>query len=177
MASFFRTYRTKKDGTRVDGVFAMAFIHNFDYHLTHISIYQDGMIDCWGLGDFEEFKRKVRSGWVVTQPPKKARISVSFLASFTATHASYWIDPEEFIKEVADEIEELNGRPTTASRCLEAWKLYEASPSEASKETLRAAYESIPEHNRMYVLGDMDSKDHPIRAALYPHEYEGLDDD
>jgi len=117
MASFFRTYRTTIDGARIDGVYAMAFIHNGDYHLTHISIYQDGMIDCWGLVDFEELKRKVRSGWVVTQPPKNARISVSFLGSFTATRASYWIEPEAFIKEVADEIEQLNGRPTTSDRC------------------------------------------------------------
>jgi hypothetical protein len=72
MASFFRTYRITEDGTRIDGVFAMAFIHNGDYHLTHISIYEDGMIDCWGLVDFAKFKKKVRSGWVVTQPPKKA---------------------------------------------------------------------------------------------------------
>ena len=49
MASFFRTYRATNDGVRIDGVFAMAFIHNRDYYLTHISIYQDGMIDCWGL--------------------------------------------------------------------------------------------------------------------------------
>jgi hypothetical protein len=129
------------------------------------------MIDCWGLVDFEKFKKKVRSGWVVTRPPKKARISVSFLASFTATDASYWIDPEEFIKEVADEIDELNGRPTTAERCREAWAAYEASPSAATKKALRRAYEAIPEHNRRYVLHDQDCKDGPIRAVLYPHEF------
>jgi hypothetical protein len=131
------------------------------------------MIDCWGLVDFEEFKRKVRSGWVVTQPPKMARINVSCLASFTATHASYWIEPEDFIKEVADEIEQLNGRSTTSDRCREAWSEYEASPSETTKEALRLAYLAIPTHNRIYVLRDQDSKDHPIRAVLYPHEYEG----
>lgn len=172
MASFFRTYRITEDGARVDGVFAMAFIHNVDYHLTHISIYKDGMIDCWGLVNFAEFKKKVRSGWVVTQLPKKARISVSFLASFTATDASYWIEPEEFIKEVADEIEELNGRPTTSDRCRDAWAAYEASPSQATKEALRLAYEAIPVHNRRYVLRDQDSKDGAIRAVLYPHEQE-----
>ena len=171
MASFFRTYRTTKDGTRIDGVFAMAFIHNGEYFLTHISIYQDGMIDCWGLVDFEEFKRKVRSGWVVTQPPKDARVSVSFLASFTAADASYWIEPEEFIKEVADEIEGLNGRPTTSDRCREAWAAYEASPSEATKEALRVAYEAMPKHQRRCVLYDQDRKDGPIRAVLYRHEH------
>ncbi len=145
----------------------MAFIHNFEYHLTHISIYRDGMIDCWELVTFEQFEQKVRSGWVVTQPPPNAKISVSFLASFTATDASYWIEPEEFIREVADEIESLNGRPTSADRCLTAWRAFEASPSEATKENLRQTYESIPKHNRRYVLGDMDRKDFPIRCVLY----------
>jgi hypothetical protein len=171
MASFFRTYRTTRDGERIDGVFAMAFIHNFDYHLTHISIYCDGMIDCWGLVPFEEFKQKVRSGWVVTQPPPNAKVSVSFLASFTAADASYWIDPEEFIREVADEIEGLNGRPTARERCFAAWTAYEALPSEVTKEVLRLAYEAVPEHNRMFVLGDQDRKDHPIRRVLYPEQY------
>src|SRR4051794_20453716 len=139
MASFFRTYRLTDDDERVDGVFAMAFIHNFQYHLTHISVFRDGMIDCWGLVTFEEFKQKVRSGWVVTQPPPNAKVSVSFLADFTAKDASYWIDPEEFIREVADEIEQLNGRPTSSDACRAAWKVYEASPSDVNKEALRAA--------------------------------------
>ena len=171
MASFFRTYRTTRDGERIDGVFAMAFIHNFDYHLTHISIYRDAMIDCWGLVTFEEFQQKVRSGWVVTQPPPNAKVSVSFLGSFTATDASYWIDPEEFIREVADEIEHLNGRPTAIERCYTAWTAYQALPSEATLESLRLAYEAVPKHKQKFVLGDQNRKDHPIRRILYPEQY------
>ena len=170
MASFFRTYRTTSDGERIDGVFAMAFIHNFEYHLTHISIYRDGMVDCWGLVTFEEFEEKVRSGWVVTQPPPDAKVSVSFLASFTATDSQYWIDAEEFIREVADEIEGLNGRSTSSGRCIEAWKAYQASPSDATREALQVAYEAIPKHKRRFVLGDQDRKDHPIRRVLYPEQ-------
>jgi hypothetical protein len=171
MPSFFRTYRTTREGERIDGVFAMAFIHNGDYYLTHLSIFRDGMVDCWGLVSFEEFKEKVRSGWVVTRPPPDARVRVSFLAVFTATDASYRIDPEEFIREVADEIEGLNGRPTTSDRCQAAWAAHRESPSEATKEALRVAYEAVPEHLRRFVLGDQDVKDHPIRRVLYPERY------
>ena len=113
MGSFFRTYRITEAGERIDGVFAMAFIHNCEYHLAPISVYADGMIDCWNLVDFEEFKDKVRRGWVVTQPPEGAQVSVSFLAQFKAADARFWIEPDEFVKEIADEIEGLNGRPTT----------------------------------------------------------------
>jgi hypothetical protein len=155
---------------RIDGVFAMAFIQNGCYHLTHISIYQDGLVDCWGLVSFEEFKEKVRTGWVVTQSPEGADVSVSFLARFKAVDANYWIDPEEFIKEVGDEIEELNGRPTTSALCLQAWESYQQDPDEANREALRATYEAIPKHNRRYVLADMDRKDWPIRRVLYGDE-------
>src|SRR5687768_11831498 len=166
MASSFRTYRVQ-DGKRIDGIFFMAFIHNWNYHLTHISVYEDGMIDCWGLVDFEGFKEKVRSGWVVTQPPEGAEISVSFLASFNAVNASYWIDPEELIKEVADELERLNNRPTSVDKCHDAYQLFQEDPPEETREKLREAYEAVPEHNRRFVLGDMDVKDIPIRMIIY----------
>ena len=165
MASSFRTYRVQ-DGKRIDGTFFMAFIHNWNYHLTHISVYEDGMIDCWELVDFEGFKEKVRSGWVVTQPPEGAQISVSGLASFNAVNASYRIDPEELIKEVADELERLNNRPNSFDRCLDAYKLFQEDPTEETREKLRQAYEAVPEHNRMF-LGDMDVKDIPIRMIIY----------
>lgn len=169
MSPFFRTYRVQ-DGRRIEGVFKLAFIHNFEYHLTPINIYQDGLIDCWGLVDLAGFAEKVRSGWVVTQPPPGAQISVSFLAAFKAVEASYWIEPEELIKEVADTIEELNGRPTTSSRCVDAWNAYQQSPTPGNKAILKAAYEAIPKHNRRYVLSDMDYKDGPIRQVLNADE-------
>lgn len=152
----------------------MAFIHNVQYHLTHISIYADGMIDCWGLVDFETFKEKVRTGWVVTQVPEGARISVSFLAMFNAQESNCFIDPEDFIVEVSDEIENLNGRSTTSSKCVDAWKAYGKSPSPENREALRNTYEVVPKHNRPYLLGDMDSKDFPIRNVLYPDELEQI---
>jgi len=166
MASFYLTYRMEDDKL-IPGVFAMAFIHNGPYHLTHISIYQDGMIDCWGMVDFEKFKQKVRSGWVVTQPPEGSDIDVSFLGCFTAVNATYWIEPEAFLTEVHDEIEHLNGRPTTTMYCRAAWEAYQRTPTDETKEALRRAYEAMPSHNRVFVLGDMDSKDLPIRRALY----------
>lgn len=173
MANFFRTYRMDGD-KRVDGVFAMAFIHNMQFHLTHISIFADGMVDCWGLVDFATFKEKVRTGWVVTQIPEDAEVSVSFLSMFKAKEARCFIEPEDFILEVADEIERLNGRPTTDSRCLEAWKTYQKDPSPQNTEILRSAYEAVPKHNRRFLLSDMDAKDFPIRNVLYPSEMEEL---
>lgn len=171
MPRFSPTYRTTVDGARIDGVAGPAFIHNGDYYLTDIKVYRDGLIDCWGLVDFATFREKVRSGWVVTQPPADARVHVSRLGVFTAADAYFWVEPEEFVKEVADHIEALNGRPTTLQACRAAWDAYQAAPSEATRDGLRLAYEAMPEHRRIYVLGDQDRKDHPIRRVLFPDAY------
>src|SRR5436309_5447122 len=57
------------EGEVVPGVYFPAFIHNGDHYLASIVAYKDGMVDCWGLVTFEEFRQKVRDGWVVTSVP------------------------------------------------------------------------------------------------------------
>lgn len=143
------------------------YIHNLSYHLTELKIYTDGMIDCWELVTYEEFRKKVMSGWVVTELPKNTEVSVFPLGGFTATNIRNRVKPEELIKEVADIIKELNGKPDTSKICQLAFEEYQKKPTEINKEKLRVAYEAIPEHNRRYVLGDMDRKDGPIRSILY----------
>lgn len=166
--SLWPTYRISRDGKRIDGMYLHAFIHNGEYFLTEIGIYQDGMIECWEWVDFEGFKQRVHSGWVVTQLPPDARVSVFPLGTFRASDITYEVYPEEFIKEVADEIEALNGRSTTSERCRAAWATYKASPSDTAKEALRICYEAVPRHLRYYLLGDMGKKDSLIRMVLYP---------
>jgi FtsZ-binding cell division protein ZapB len=124
------------------------------------------MIDCWGLVNFDEFKQKIAQGWVVTTLPNKAEVTVSLLTSFKAIEVQAWVEEEEFIKEVADEIEKLNGRPTSLDRCLKAYQQYQAEESDEARQHLKETYEAVPEHLRMF-LGDMDVKDIPIRMIIY----------
>lgn len=159
---------SRRDGdTEIVGTYLTAFIHNGEYFLSEIKIYADAKVDCWGLVDLETFKQKVRSGWVVTQLPEGAHVNISSVASFVAREVHSFIDPEEFIKEVADEIEQLNGRPNSADICREAYKNFQQQQTEEAREELKVAYEAIPEHLRRYVLGDMDVKDFPIRMIIY----------
>ena len=96
--AYWNTTSRKENGVEIPGTFVHAFIHNGDtYFLTEIKIYKDGMIDCWGLVNFEEFKQKVANGWVVTSLPNNAEVSVSFLASFKAIEVQA-IKENEFIK-------------------------------------------------------------------------------
>ena len=160
-------------GEYIECAIVMAFVDTGEWEgrpqfsLAPIQVFGDGQIDCWGQETFEEFKKKVRSGRVATQPPLNAEITVSSVGRFSVAGAAYEKDPEDLILEVADEIESLNGRPTSSKKCRDAWAAYEKSPTDAAKEILRLAYEAVPKHNRKYVLGDQDRKDRPIRQALF----------
>lgn len=158
----------EEDGKEIPGLFHHAFIHNGGtYFLTEIKVYQDSMIDCWGLVTLEGFQEKVKQGWVVTSLPEGAEVSVSFLVRLKAMSVHAWIKEAEFIKEVIDDIELLNDRPTSDVRCLKAYENFQQTPTEETRQTLKETYEAMPEHNRRYVLGDMDVKDIPLRIIIY----------
>jgi len=146
-----------QDGMEIPGMSTHAFIHNGWYFVSEIKVYQDGMIDCWDLVDFEGFKQKIAQGWVVTTLPTNAQVSVSRLVRFTATEIQTYLKEEEFIKEVADAIEELNDRPTSMDKCREAFQRFQDDQSEEAIQHLEEAYEAVPEHLRWFVLDALDS--------------------
>jgi hypothetical protein len=156
-----------ENGVEIPGTWLNAFIHNGNYYLTEIRIYKDGKIDCWELVDLEGFKKKVEVGWVVTSLPEGAHTSISFLADFNAKDVKAFIREDEFLKEVIDEIAALNGQPTSSDICCQAYKEFQETKTEEARAKLKAAYEAVPEHNRRYVLHDMDVKDIPIRMIIY----------
>lgn len=159
------TYRIV-DGTRIRGTSLLAFIHNHHYYITPIMVYRDGMINCWGLVDMAGFKRRVEEGWVVTCVPEGARVGIAGSGTFfTATNVTTDVEPQEFIRQVADMIRELNDVPTTSEICRAALDAYNADPSPSRKEALRLAYEDVPRHMRRY-LGGTDDQDSEILAII-----------
>jgi len=166
MAQHRRISRTEK-GVEIPGTWLDAFIHNGDYYLAEIRIFMDGKIDCWELVDLDGFKRKLATGWVVTSLPEGARVCVTGLGNFSARNVRTFVREEEFLKEVVDEIAALNGQPTSTDICLQAYQEFQKTKTEEARAKLRTAYEAVPEHNRRYVLHDMDVKDFPIRMIIY----------
>ena len=73
---------------------------------------------------------------------------------------------DDFLAEIAEEIERLAGRPTTADRCRAALDRYRHDPTEDNRLALRAAYFEVPVHLRDALSYDMDSKDGPIRVLI-----------
>jgi hypothetical protein len=129
------------DNVSIPGVYLQAFIKNGDhFFVTEIEVYKDGKINCWGLVDFECFKEKIRQGWIRTTVPDRARISTMVSAlNFTARDVRGGVDEAEFVKQVADEIDELNGRKTSAEICREYMREYRQAPSEERRQALRVA--------------------------------------
>jgi hypothetical protein len=77
-----------------------------------------------------------------------------------------WLTPEMLLGEIRDEIDELNGRPDSSERCLAVVDVFRRDPSEENRAALREAYEAIPEHLRIYALGDQDRKDFPLQILV-----------
>lgn len=155
------------DGKVVPGVYFPAFIHNGDnYYFTSIVAYKDGMVECWGLVSFEEFKQKVRDGWVVTSIPERAFVDIHNVARFTVSGVYVLGPEEEFVKDVANAIEELNGRPTAQARLISAiGGLREQDTPELRKE-FRQAYADLPAYDRRYIFGSRREKYTDLQRLL-----------
>lgn len=161
-----RTWRDV-DGERIAGTWRPAFIRNGGaYYLTDLIIYADGMVDCWGLETLEGFAAKLRSGQVATELADGARASVHHLASWKFSEPQSWVTPEMLLGEVRDAIDDLNQRPNSSGRCRDAVKVFLADQSEENRQALRATYEAVPEHLRVYMLGDMDQNDVPVQILI-----------
>jgi hypothetical protein len=147
------------DGDReIPGVYFPAFIHNEEYYFTNVVAYQDGMVECWGLVTFAEFVQKVHAGWVVTSLPEGATVCIHHLARFTATEITVEGTETEFIKDVANAIEELNGRPTAQARLVEAIQGLRTGITPERTEMFRSAYAALPAYCRKYTFGSRMEK-------------------
>ncbi|MFB4268771.1 NADAR family protein [Nonomuraea sp. GTA35] len=157
-----RTFR-EVDGERIEGLSRPVFICNGGhYFLTELVVYADGAIDVWGLTDLEGLRRHLETGWVATSIPRGAQASADHLASWRMARTTMHMTAEGLLGEVADAIDELNGRPDSSERCWMAIERYMETRSEDDLRALREAYLAVPELERQYVLGDMGSKDLPL---------------
>lgn len=165
-----RTYRNV-DGERVEGTWRHIFTRNGDtYYLADLIVYADGAIDCGvgGLTDLHGLRRYLHSGRVATTLQDGSRASAHHVASWRFAEPDTWIDVDMLLGEVADDLDFLNGRPDSSERCLLAVEAYLADPTEDNRLAVRDRYLAIPEHLRIYALGDMDARDWPLRVLATP---------
>lgn len=146
------------------------------YWLCNFNIYSDGSILIDGIDSSLYFKNKtdivalINNGTVATKIPDKSTILIQNLGEIKISKTLYVADIDEKFSEIDDIVNRLNGKPTTSDECVKIYEEYNKNPTIENKEKLKIAYEKIPKHLRVYVLGDMDTKDWPIRHIIYEKE-------
>ena len=164
------------DGDEVLGTWRHVFTAAGDfaggvaYQLVDLKIYADGAIDCPGDGlmTYDEFRDKVRAGRVATQFEEGAWASGHALARWTFTNVKSEATADDLLGEVADIIDQLNGRPDSSARCLAALERYLDAPTETMREHLNIAYDQIRGHAVRNVLAGTERGDWPLLVLLTP---------
>ncbi|MER5881004.1 NADAR family protein [Streptomyces sp. NPDC001910] len=160
------TYRLV-DGERIDGAWCHVWRRyrpDSEYFLDDLIVFADGAITCGERTDLAGLEKMLATGHLaVTDPATPPRPDEP--SKWSSRHGEP-LTPEGFLLEVADRIEALSGRPTAGQRLRDAIESFQQEPTDSGRALLRAAYRSVPPHLRIYVLGDMDRQDRPLRILL-----------
>lgn len=92
----------------IKGINIPGIIKNQQYYFTNMSVYEDGMVNCWGLEDIETIKGKIAEGWAVTSIPDGDKISVHGLAVYAIDNGEWYNDKKEYYKLIKSKLLELN---------------------------------------------------------------------
>ncbi|MEU9379004.1 NADAR family protein [Streptomyces sp. NPDC048255] len=159
------------DGETVDGAWCLVWRkHDLldERYPEHLFVYADGRIS---LGRFEGtdlagLGKLLASGRITLRPDRPDAPEPSAAPPKWEQRYPEPCTDESFLAEVADEIARLARRPRAADRCWDAVRAYQAEPTETRRAALREAYLAVPAHLRVYMLGDMDLQDRPLRVLV-----------
>jgi len=139
------------------------------WQLTVITAYADETFSIDAVQDqffcLDEIRELFSTGRLSSNPKGRITVLITSFATITA-EALYATDSDEKLKEIEDMSVRISGKIGIHERCQKLYYEYLIWPCEENKERLRAAYEAVPEHERIY-LGDMDTKDGDYRRILY----------
>ncbi|MDF2187717.1 hypothetical protein [Paraflavitalea sp. CAU 1676] len=165
----FKDYKGKREHylyKKSDGVYWLA---NFNVYADG-SVLIDGIDKSIKIDKVQELEPLIQHGIIATKVPDNSTIIIKDLGEFVVAKTLYSADVKDKFVEIGDIVSSLNGRPTTSGDCVNAFNEYNKQPTKENKAKLKVAYERIPKHLRVYVLGDMDAKDWPIRKVIYENE-------
>ncbi|MCM1091202.1 MAG: hypothetical protein NC092_02180 [Butyrivibrio sp.] len=94
---------------RIEGVSVSGIINNGgSYFYTNLSVYGDGVVDCWHAVDLKGFRKEIDRGWVAPQVPCNKTFNVSGIGMFEVQEANWIYDKASFYEHIADIVKELN---------------------------------------------------------------------
>jgi len=140
-------------------------------HLVTIQLFKDDTAVIFGAGEPQtlasaELLKQLENRERFRLPDPGESAVIEGLVTFTVGNWEYRVEPNELVAEFHDLHARVQGRLGAIQECVRAYEEYVATPSAQNREHLRAKYEAVPGHFRMY-CGDMDTKDIPIRMILY----------
>ena len=168
-----KPYRVDADGNEIfaDSVAVLQRVGS-EFHLVPWLIYADGSsrVGITGtLSSVDEIATRLNGGDLCTSAPDAERIVIEGLGWFESQNSSWYVMPEERVREAHDLLAILNGEQGSMRTCMNCFREYQTDPSSENRDSLRLAHEAVPKHLRHY-CGTMDSKDWPIRRILYGEE-------
>ena len=142
-----------------------------EYALVKVNAFADHTIQLSRLESpidltLEEFEKYIEQKDILTEIPLNSDVTIYGLGDFKVTNNLYVTSIEDKLLEIKDILGKLNGQPSTIEICRENHKAYINNPTIENKNKLKASYENIPIHQRIYV-GDMDTKDIEVRMIIY----------
>jgi hypothetical protein len=139
-------------------------------YLVELSIYKNGHVEITNLPTkkvlkFDELNDYVNDGLITTELKVGETVNILNLGSFKIKSGN-GVDIKHKINELTDKLHELNGRENSITKCARIFEEYKLHPSAKLRDELRNAYETVPEHQRIFV-GTMDTKDYEVRQVIY----------
>jgi len=80
------------------------------HHFINLEVFEDGLIDCWGMVDLELFKGKINSGWVVPDIPDGEELYIHNLGQWNIKNGQWLFDKKSYYEYVISVIKSLNPR-------------------------------------------------------------------
>lgn len=93
---------------RIKGLSIPCIIHNGNYFHTKLSVYEDGVIDCWRAVDLKGFRKEIDKGWVVLQVPCNQLFSIHGIGQFEIQEARWKYDNNRFYEHIVDIVKRMN---------------------------------------------------------------------
>lgn len=141
------------------------------YYLAALSLFTDGGVAINHTPEpvrinLPQVRELAAQGRILTDMPLQTPVTILGLGAFQFQKKHNCVAVEDKLLELEEAFRKLNGGPGAVEQCRSIFEQYLKTPTLALKQVLKAAYENIPSHQRIYV-GDMDTKDIPVRMVLY----------
>jgi hypothetical protein len=170
LRSTYGVYRAGENGEEIEGATLPLFWSAPEgIALTECFVYADGRASVGydaPLHTIEELRRLFDLGHIRTSVDDGVWVTVAGLGRFQVTDGFWYVEKVELWKNILNSLNVLRGQSDAIELCYQAFLAYQKDPTAENREILRAAYEAVPEHHRMYTQRDQDAKDHTIRRIL-----------